>query len=150
MHYSLAESGAGCAATRVPGLNRRKQRNSTSTFTHTVTRNPRGCTRRDDTRPEFTSLMYVLGGDRSLSHELLIVRRHNSPRVSHPLSVPLPPPPAPVPAHSSLLCTSALEIRACACSPAVTNEYVLLRAEFTPGGVSSSPLFCRITLADDS
>lgn len=51
-----------------------------------------GCTRRDDTRPEFTPLMYVLGGDRSLSHELLIVRRHNSPRVSHPLSVSLLPP----------------------------------------------------------
>lgn len=27
-----------------------------------------------------TSLMYVHGGDRSLSHELLIVRRHNSLR----------------------------------------------------------------------
>lgn len=83
-------------------------------------------------RPEFTSLMYVLGGDRSLSHELLIVRRHNSPRVSHPLSVlPLPlchpPPPLAVdaaraPARSSpVLCTSALEIRACARSSAVTD-----------------------------
>lgn len=106
-----------------------------------------GCTRRDDTHPEFTSLMYVLDGDRSLSHELLIVRRHNSPRVSHPLSMPLSPPAVPppsrIPAHSSLLCTSALEIRACARSPAVTNEYVLLRAEFIPRDISNSPLFYR-------
>lgn len=61
----------------------------------------RGCTHdRERTiraRPEFTSLMYVLGGDRSLSHELLIVRRHNSPRVSHPLSVLLHPTPPPLP-----------------------------------------------------
>jgi len=46
--------------------------------------------------------MYVLGGDRSLSHELLIVRRHNSPRVSHPLSV-LHPPPTTTARSSSLI-----------------------------------------------
>lgn len=103
----------------------------------TLRRAIRGCTRRDDTRPEFTSLMYVLGGYRSLSHELLIVRRHNSPRESHPLSLVAPLPSlhlhrhrAP-PAHSSPLCTSALEIRASACLPAVTDEYVLSRAQFT-------------------
>ena len=33
-------------------------------------------------RPSITQLMYVRGGDRSLSHELLIVRRHNSPASS--------------------------------------------------------------------
>lgn len=110
-------------------------------FTHTDARSRGLCTGGTETiraRPEFTSLMYVLGGDRSLSHELLIVRRHNSPRASHPLSVSGPPsaPPSPPtlsrrPAHSSPLCTSALEIRACARSPAVTDEYVLSRAEFT-------------------
>lgn len=39
-----------------------------------------------DTCPAFTPLMYVLGSDRSLSHELLIVRHHNSLRVPHPSS----------------------------------------------------------------
>lgn len=83
------------------------------------TRN-RGCTRRNDTRPEFTSLMYVLGGDRSLSRELLIVWRHNSPRASHPLSVPPSCVPPTVlarrtPTRSSPLCASVLEICACVC-----------------------------------
>lgn len=42
--------------------------------------------------PEFTSLMYVLGGDRSLSHELLIVQRHNSQRVYLIPCLPSTPP----------------------------------------------------------
>lgn len=86
-----------------------------------------------NTHPEFTSLMYVLGGDRSLSHELLIALRHNSPRASHPLFVALSSPnPLPVSlpyrryarqlTHLRSLCTSALEICAAARLPAVMND----------------------------
>lgn len=57
-----------------------------------VRKRPRFRVYKRDTCPAFTPLMYVLGSDRSLSHELLIVRHHNSPRVLHPFpSCPLAP-----------------------------------------------------------
>lgn len=90
MHYSLAERrGAALRCDPRPGVKSTKIAKRHIYIYAYCYAESAYCTRRDDTRPEFTSLMYVLGGDRSLSHELLIVRRHNSPRVSHPLSVPL-------------------------------------------------------------